>query len=133
MLLPLKRYAEFDGRSSRAEYWWFQLMYIGLVMVTVVPGLLLMETSGIGLVLVVLGFLVMLGLFIPGLAVSVRRLHDTDRSGGWIAIGMIPIINYIGSFVLLFFYATEGDRGRNQYGESPYAVGTRQPVPSGRF
>lgn len=117
MLLPLKRYAEFDGRSCRAEYWWFQLMYFVIVLTTVLPGVILSESSSaLGYVLLGIGVLAMFALLIPGIAVSIRRLHDTDRPGTWILIGIIPIISYIGGFVLLYFYVCEGDRGPNKFG-----------------
>ncbi len=63
---------------------------------------------------------VALGLFIPGLAVGVRRMHDQDKSGWWLLIAFIPIIGWI---VLLVFYLTDGTRGANQYGPDPKANG----------
>jgi uncharacterized membrane protein YhaH (DUF805 family) len=61
---------------------------------------------------------VALALFIPGLAVGVRRMHDQDKSGWWLLIAFIPIIGWI---VLLVFYLTDGTRGTNQYGPDPKA------------
>jgi uncharacterized membrane protein YhaH (DUF805 family) len=60
-----------------------------------------------------------LAVLIPSLAVSIRRLHDTGKSGWWILLGVIPIINFIGIFVLLFFYVQDSQAGENQYGPNP--------------
>jgi uncharacterized membrane protein YhaH (DUF805 family) len=64
----------------------------------------------------IVGLLYSLALLIPGLAVAMRRLHDTGRSGWWLLIGLVPCIGLI---VLIVFFATEGDRGPNQYGSAP--------------
>jgi uncharacterized membrane protein YhaH (DUF805 family) len=69
--------------------------------------------------LVVLYWLYGLALFLPGLTVAVRRLHDTNRSGWWVLIGLIPFIGFI---VLLVFLVQDSDPGTNQYGPSPKAV-----------
>ena len=58
----------------------------------------------------------MIGSFIPSLAVAIRRLHDTDRSGWWLLIGLVPIV---GAFILLYFYVIEGTRGPNRFGPDP--------------
>ena len=57
-----------------------------------------------------------LGVLLPGLGVAIRRLHDTDRSGWWLLVGLIPLIGWI---VLVFWYASEGTRGENRFGTSP--------------
>ncbi len=130
MLLPLKRYADFEGRSRRMEYWMFQLGQA--IFFTVVTVLLFMiaalfgGTSGgggaaeilIGIFAIVIGVLA-LALLIPALAVQVRRLHDQSKSGWWILISFVPF----GGFVLLYFMFVEGDRGDNQYGPDPKATG----------
>lgn len=133
-MLAFKKYAQFDGRSSRAEFWWFQAFYMCSVLGLGIPGFMLLDSAGnaLGVLLFILAGLVILASIIPGLAVTVRRLHDTDRSGAWMLIGMIPIVSYIGGFVLLCFYASEGDAGRNQYGDSPYAVKSETASPAKR-
>lgn len=112
-----EKFAQFTGRARRAEYWWFTLVNI---VVFILLWLLLIILSAIGDFLAVLGFLIYavysLAVIIPSIAVAVRRLHDTGKSGWWILIGFVPLIGFI---VLLVFYLTDGDRGDNQYGPSP--------------
>jgi uncharacterized membrane protein YhaH (DUF805 family) len=79
---PLKRYADFSGRAPRAEYWWF---WLGYVVLTV----LLQTLTRISSVLAILG-LFYLGLIIPMIAVGVRRLHDTNRTGWWLLAPAVP-------------------------------------------
>ena len=105
----LKKYAVFSGRARRKEYWMFLLfnIIIGLVL-GVLEGL----AGGPG----VLGSIYGLAVLIPGIAVSARRLHDTDRSGWWLLIGLIPLI---GAIVLLVFMVQDSQPGENQYGPNP--------------
>jgi uncharacterized membrane protein YhaH (DUF805 family) len=104
----LNNYADFSGRARRAEYWWYTLfvfiVYLAVAIVDAAVG----ANS-------ILALVVALGLFVPGLAVSVRRLHDTNRSGWFILIALIPF----GSIVLLVFECQDSDRGPNLYGNSP--------------
>jgi uncharacterized membrane protein YhaH (DUF805 family) len=156
MLLPLRRYAEFSGRSRRKEFWMFVLFQI---LVSIVFGLLAglaggasmatMATSadptagvfasimGMGIILVI-NLVVSLALIIPSIAVTVRRLHDTDRSGLWLLapIGIailaivalqinetLAVVFFVAYFAmaiaLLVFMFLEGTRGPNRYGEDP--------------
>ena len=101
---------DFNGRSSRAEYWWAYLM---LIILYLVASVVLSVLGEIGLILLVV---LMLGIFIPSLSIGVRRLHDTDRSGWWYLIALIPLAN----LVLLVFFCLEGTEGANKYGEDPY-------------
>lgn len=73
----------------------------------------------LGGIILCIGFLIALAMMIPMIAVSIRRLHDTNRSGWFYLLSVIPIINYIGSIVLLAFYSLDGDVGANQYGADP--------------
>jgi uncharacterized membrane protein YhaH (DUF805 family) len=108
----LRKYAEFSGRSRRKEYWMFVLVnLIVSIVLTFTEGLL----GGPGAVSV----LYSLAVFIPTLAVSVRRLHDTERSGWWLLIGLIPVI---GALVLLVFMILEGHSGDNDYGSDPKRI-----------
>jgi uncharacterized membrane protein YhaH (DUF805 family) len=109
----LARYAVFGGRSRRSEYWFWTL---AAVVVGVVIEVLLFISRPLGLTL---ELVFVLATFIPGLAVAVRRLHDTDRSGWWMFIALIPII---GTIVLIVFVATDGTPGPNKYGPSPKGV-----------
>lgn len=125
MLLPLKRYADFEGRSRRMEYWMFQLAQIILYTVLFVIFTVLIgvsgaaggeEGAGIVSVLLFLVFgLLALGLIVPNIAVTVRRLHDQDKSGWFYLINFIPL----GGLVLLVFMFLDGTRGPNQYGPDP--------------
>lgn len=112
-----QKYAEFDGRARRAEYWYFILFVylaaIPLVLLDIVTGMFSPEV-GIG----PLGGLLILGTLIPSLAVMIRRLHDIDRSGWWALISFIPIV---GPIVLIIFFVTPGTKGPNQYGPDPLA------------
>ena len=104
-LTVLKKYAVFSGRARRKEYWYFVLFnFIVALVLGVVDNVL--GTGGL------LGIVYMLGVFIPGLAVAIRRLHDTGRSGWWILIGFVPIIGVI---VLIVFLVSGTEPGANQY------------------
>lgn len=125
MLMPYRRYAEFTGRSRRREYWSFALFY--LLFLAVLNALFgtnevirgpngffygsrLVGTGG------VLGDLFALVSFIPSLAVTVRRLHDQDRTGWLVLLILIPFFGWFALFVLM---CLEGTRGPNQYGPDP--------------
>jgi len=105
----LKKYAVFSGRARRKEYWFFSLfnLIIGFVL-----GVVEVLVGGPGIV----GMLYGLAVIIPALAVSVRRLHDTDRSGWWLLIALIPVV---GAIVLLIFMVLDSSPGENQYGPNP--------------
>jgi uncharacterized membrane protein YhaH (DUF805 family) len=108
-LAVLKNYAGFSGRARRTEYWMFLLfnvlISIGLGIVEAILG-----TGG------VVGILYSLAVLVPGLAVSIRRLHDTNRSGWWLLVALVPIVGVI---VLIVFAAQEGTEGANAYGTDP--------------
>jgi uncharacterized membrane protein YhaH (DUF805 family) len=127
MLMPLRRYADFSGRSRRKEYWMFALFI--LIVYAVLGTLFVMganfasvgsggdpEISAIGWVAISLFGLVALAIFIPSLAVVVRRLHDQDKSGWFILIQFIP---YIGGVIMLIFMCIEGTKGENRFGPDP--------------
>jgi len=111
-LQVLKKYAVFSGRAHRTEYWTFVLINL---IVTLALYAIESLAGGPG----VLGGLYSLAVLIPSLAVSVRRLHDTNRSGWWLFIGLIPVI---GSIVLLVFMLQDTQQGENPYGPNPKAV-----------
>ncbi len=111
----LKKYAVFSGRARRKEYWYFSLFNLLITIVlAVIDGMTgtLIAEANIGL----LGGIYALAILIPFLAVSVRRLHDTDRSGWWLLIVLIPLI---GSIVFIVFCAQDSQPGENQYGSNP--------------
>lgn len=134
MLLPLKRYAKFSGRARPKEYWMYALfLLIAMLALSIIEAGLGIGSSSdwayrngwnmgagasheggplIGLFA--------LGTFIPSLAVGVRRLHDTDRSGWWLLLAFIPII---GAVWLLVLMVLGGTHGQNRFGADPLEVG----------
>jgi len=107
-LRVLKKYAVFSGRARRKEYWMFFLFHL---IISFVIGFTegFLGSSG------VVGILYSLAVLIPTIAVSVRRLHDTGRSGWWLLIGLIPLI---GAIVLLVFMVQEGKNAQNDFGQN---------------
>lgn len=113
--LPLKKYADFSGRARRKEYWMFTLLLVVLGFVLgIVEGVL--GLSGAVGPYGPLSLLFLLAIIVPSIAVGVRRLHDTGRSGWWMLIALVP---FIGGIVLLVFYVLDGTRGPNEYGPDP--------------
>ncbi|MCK9994946.1 MAG: DUF805 domain-containing protein [Candidatus Krumholzibacteria bacterium] len=112
----LKKYAVFNGRARRREYWMFVLInvIVALVLTFIDSQIGLLGESGYG----VLGGIYSLAILVPSIAVSVRRLHDTDRSGMWYLITFIPF----GGLFLLYFCVQESHAGMNQYGANPKAA-----------
>ena len=116
------QYCGFKGRASRAEFWWFTLFtYIVGFVLGFVDGLLIISTENA--FFAQLGFrgLFSLGVFLPALAVTARRLHDTDKSGWW----MLLYLTIIGGIVVFIFTLLRGNEGSNKYGEDPYAVANK--------
>jgi uncharacterized membrane protein YhaH (DUF805 family) len=122
--LPLRRYAEFTGRSGRKEFWMFQLLPVGLffslfaIGFTFAGGVGEGTAGGFALGVVLLAAL---GLIIPQLALQVRRLHDQDRSGWLVALNLVPYIGPVAIFILMLM---EGTVGENKYGPDPYGPDT---------
>ncbi len=110
----LKKYAVFSGRAQRAEYWFFilfsTLVSIALLLIDSVIGPMIY--GGIGL----LHGLYVLAVLVPSLAVLVRRLHDTGRSGWWFFISLVPLV---GTIILLVFLIQDSEPGENIHGANP--------------
>jgi uncharacterized membrane protein YhaH (DUF805 family) len=111
-------YVKFDGRASRPAFWWWVLFVV-------------LASVGANIIDLVIGApvfsaIVGLGLLLPNLSVAIRRLHDTDRTGWWVLIWLIPLIGWI---VLLVFYLQQGDAGENRFGPPPATAPT--PAPAG--
>jgi len=101
------KYVDFSGRATRAEFWWWILiMEFGII---VLGEISVAANESWGVVYLI----VYIGLFLPGIAVAARRLHDIDKSGWWQLIGFVPLIGWI---VLIIFYAKRGSPGTNSYG-----------------
>ena len=109
----LKKYFVFEGRASRSEYWWFQLIVSPSYFISTI----LENEIGyffLGITLFTL---------IPAISAGVRRLHDTNRSGFFLLLSFIP---FIGGLVLLFFLVPEGTKGKNRFGSDPLKRVTRK-------
>ena len=108
----LKQYAVFDGRARRKEYWMFLLFNVVIVAALAIVGRVI-GLDG------TLRALYTLGVLIPGLAVSVRRLHDTGRSGWWLLVGFVPLVGWL---IALYFMVQPGETAENRYGPDPKEV-----------
>lgn len=119
VLSVYRNYATFNGRARRTEYWAFTGFFI-LVMMIVSA----LSELGQGVGLDILGSAVLaifvLGSFVPAFAVRVRRLHDTNRTGYWMLLSLLPVV---GGLVLLVFDVLPGTKGSNRYGQDPKALG----------
>jgi len=118
MFEPLRKYADFTGRARRSEYWLFWLFCLileiaALAVVGVMGGDPSPTNLGLGGLLLCA---IVVGLFVPSLAVTFRRLHDTDRSAWWILIAFLPLI---GGLVLFVFTVLDGTPGTNRFGPDP--------------
>jgi len=116
----LKKYAVFSGRARRKEIWYFVLIsYIISTVLWWIDSLIGTYQIDNLWTIYVLFSLYGLAVLLPSIGVSIRRLHDTGRSGWWIFIGLIPLI---GAIILLVFFVTDSQPGTNQYGPSPKLV-----------
>ena len=127
----LRNYVSFSGRARRSEFWWFALFAYGAgILLSIVDLSLFGEATTLVTDTSVsvssetqfapFTTIFMLAVFLPYISVSVRRLHDTDRTGWWYWIVLIPLI---GAIVLIVWFATKGTSGQNRYGEDPLESG----------
>lgn len=140
MILPLKRYAEFSGRSRRMEYWMFILLTVIVSIVLAGPAYYSMVSQaitdpaaaeadpfaamgGLGLAGMGLYGLFFLAILVPSIAVTVRRLHDRDMSGWWylgfIVASLIPFVGFVASIAFIVVLALPGTDGPNRFGPDP--------------
>lgn len=112
----LGQFAGFSGRARRSEFWWWYLLSATLPIIVYVLAAVL-NSSIVAVLAVILSIVIIL----PTLAVSVRRLHDTGRSGWWYLIIFVPLV---GGILLLVWWALDGEPGVNQYGPSPLSLAT---------
>ena len=140
MFQPLRKYADFTGRARRTEFWLFALLVflieiVFMALLSAVGGSALMmgdpaaaaavPMTGATSAVLLAHLAVMLALLVPSLAVTFRRLHDTNRRGWWILIGLIPLI---GALVLFIFYLLDGTPGPNRFGPDPKGREALQPA-----
>jgi len=113
----MRKYVTFSGRAPRKEYWMFTLVYLIIAIVAGAIDTFVFGASGesVG----ILGLVVVLAHLLPGIAVTIRRLHDTNRAGWWILIAFVPLL---GAILLLVFMIFGSDEGSNDYGPNPYAA-----------
>jgi uncharacterized membrane protein YhaH (DUF805 family) len=134
MILPYRRYADFAGRSRRREYWMFALFYV-LVMIVLNAvfgtnevergnGAFVYGSRLVGAGCWISGLLWLVSI-VPGLAVTIRRLHDQDRSGWLLLLWLIP---FLGWFAILVLMCLDGTRGPNRFGPDP-----KNPTPADVF
>lgn len=119
-----EKYAGFSGRARRSEYWYF---FLFTIIVGIVAGIIdgILGTQGKVGTLGLVGAITSLALLVPGIAVGIRRLHDTGRSGLWLLIGLIPLV---GPIVLIVFFVQDS-HADNQYGPNPKgALGYGEPA-----
>lgn len=113
----LKHYVDFKGRARRKEYWFFALFeFIALILVCIVGGALDYVLGLPGVLSSALVTIVTLGLILPAIAVSFRRLHDIGKSGWWFLITLIPCL---GGIIFLVFMLLDSQPGSNAYGPNP--------------
>lgn len=103
-----KHFADFSGRASRSEFWWWFLFSIIIGLLSLIP---------------VIGWLLAIIMFLPNLSMQVRRLHDTGRSGWYWLLAFIPLIGFI---CLLVFYLQDSKPGENEYGPNPKGIGNAE-------
>ncbi|PTA73174.1 MULTISPECIES: DUF805 domain-containing protein [unclassified Stenotrophomonas] len=114
MMIPLKRFTQFNGRASRGEFWWFQLF----IVIISIPSYILSFIAGytgsqsLALVSTGLSLVTWLAVIVPMIAVTVRRLHDTDRSGWWYLLALVPFAG----LAVLVFMLLPGTPGDNRFG-----------------
>ena len=110
----LSKFTTISGRARRAEFWWFTLFAVILGLIATGLDIMLGMGSSFGL----FNIIVSLGLLLPNFCVTVRRLHDQDRSGWWILVALVPAI---GAIILLVFMILRGTEGDNRFGPDPLA------------
>ena len=114
----LKKYAVFNGRARRKEYWMFFLINMAIsIALIVVDSLIGTISASVGLGL--FSGIYTLAVLVPSIAAGIRRLHDTNRSGWFMLIGLVP---FVGGIILLVFLAMDSTPGDNQYGPNPKGV-----------
>lgn len=125
LIEPYRRYADFRGRSTRADYWWFVLLYAVTSIVVGLVGVLIDYVIGQQWVTGLFIFVLLLGSLLPNLALTARRIHDAGYSGWFQLLGLVPL----GGFVVLIFCILPGEAGANKWGPNPRLTASRGAAP----
>lgn len=115
----MSKYATFQGRARRSEFWFFQLFVLIISFGIQIAGIILTAITGSEVIVSVFSIasiIFSLAILLPSISVTVRRLHDTDRSGWFYWISLIPLVGFI---LLLIWLCTEGNQGDNRFGSDP--------------
>ena len=116
----MAKYAVFEGRARRAEFWYWALaLMVAEIAIMIIGGVLGAVSESLSVVSLILLCVMLLGTIVPSIAVTVRRLHDTGHSGWWWFIGMVPLV---GPILLLVWYCTPGTPGSNAFGSDPLSA-----------
>ncbi|MBD3790514.1 MAG: DUF805 domain-containing protein [Campylobacterales bacterium] len=116
------KYLQFEGRAPRREFWYFVLFsfiisfILGFIEGFLGLGINMQMPTGETETISILQILFSLIILLPSIAISIRRLHDIGKSGWWYILGVIPFVNLIGIFVLLYFFITPSQEGDNEFG-----------------
>ena len=110
----LKKYAVFDGRARRTEYWMYHLFTV--IILTILIFLEIVSGDSLKGIFGMLQWIYLLGVAIPSLAVGIRRLHDTNRSGWWLLLALVPLV---GALCVVVLACQDSTPGSNQYGPNP--------------
>lgn len=126
----LRNYVTFSGRASRPEYWYFFLFSILVSLgLSILDSAMFGPMDGMGGGNGPLASLFSLAIFLPSLAVGVRRLHDSDRSGWWLLLVLIPVLGFL---VLIYFFVQAGTNGPNRFGPGSGRDANRPDAPADR-
>ena len=126
-LKVLKQYIRFNGRARRQEYWYFQIIHwliivsFGIVFSLMTDFLGIPESIAEKLIMPFFS-IYFFGTILPSLAVTIRRLHDTNRSGWWILLNLLNFIPFLGSLILFVFLVQDSQPGRNRFGRNPKEI-----------
>ena len=110
-----KHYADFQGRASRSEFWYFTLFsFLISIAISIVTGIIgaVLNTGIFGFLSVIYS----LAVIVPSICLGIRRLHDTGKSGWWYLISLVPVVGFI---ILIVFWVMDSEPDRNQYGPNP--------------
>ena len=121
-LKVLREYANFEGRARRTEYWMFQLFTVIALFVAMIVDVTIGVATQFPVPVLTIAY--SLATMVPAIAVAIRRLHDTDRSGWWLLLGLVPF----GSIVILVFDCLDSTPWPNRYGPNPKAVAPGYPA-----